>query len=96
MSVLTAFPLGPFPPIPGDWAFAEDYEGNQIWSQDVPTSPEEAASEDDEQYAIEMALEAGVRERRQVCRRTHGALFSETLGFVALAMAARGQRGQGK
>ena len=79
------------PPFPGDWALEEDYEGNQfwVWEEDVPSPRVEAVlAEGDAQIA---ALQADVRARRQVCRRTHGAQFSETLGIVALAMAARGQ-----
>mgnify|MGYP005718605879 CR=1 FL=1 len=91
MAVLTPPPI-PSDALAGDWALEEDYEGNQIWvwEEDVPTSPEveEAALESD---ALDFALEASVRERRQVCRRTHGAQFSETLGIVALARAGRGQ-----
>ena len=84
------------PPIPsdalaGDWALEEDFDGNQfwVWEEDAPSPRvEEAAAEGDAQIA---ALQADVRARRQVCRRTHGAQFSETLGIVALARAARGQ-----
>ena len=49
---------------------------------------EAVLAEGDAQIA---ALEADVRARRQACRRTHGAPFSESLGIVALARAARGQ-----
>ena len=60
-----------------------------MWEEDVPdTAVEAVLAEGDAQIA---ALEADVRARRQVCRRTHGAPFSETLGIVALAMAARGR-----
>ena len=84
------------PPIPsdalaGDCALEEDFDGNPfwVWEEDVPSPREEAVlAEGDAQIA---ALQADVRARRQVCRRTHGAAFSETLGIVALAMAARGQ-----
>ena len=54
--------------------------------EDVPSPREEAVlAEGDAQIA---ALQADVRARRQVCRRTHGAQFSETVGIVALARAA--------
>ena len=84
------------PPIPpdaraGDWVLEEDYEGNVfwVWEEDVPSPRvEEALAVGDAQIA---ALQADVRARRQVCRRTHGAPFSETLGIVALAMAAHGR-----
>ena len=84
------------PPIPsdalaGDWALEEDFDGNQfwVWEEDVPSPRvEEALAVGDAQIA---ALQADVRARRQACRRTHGAPFGETLGIVALAMAARGQ-----
>ena len=83
------------PPIPsdapdGDWVLDGDDEGNWwVWEKDVPNPRVEAVlAEIDAQTA---ALQADVRARRQVCRRTHGAAFSETLGIVALAMAARGQ-----
>ena len=75
----------------GDWVLEEDDEGDRfwVWEKDVPDPAVEAVlAEIDAQTA---ALEADVRARRQVCRRTHGAQFSETLGIVALAMAARGQ-----
>ena len=86
-----AFP----PPIPpdaqaGDWVLMED-EGKLfwVWEEDVPSPRvEEALAVGDAQIA---ALKADVRARRQVCRRTHGAPFSESLGIVALAEAARGQ-----
>ena len=84
------------PPIPsgalaGDWALEGDDDGNLfwVWVEDVPSPRvEAAAAEGDAQIA---ALQADVRARRQVCRRTHGAQFSETLGIVALARAGRGQ-----
>ena len=87
------------PPIPsdapaGDWALEEDFDGNQfwVWEEDVPSPRvarvEEALAVGDAQIA---ALQADVRARRQACRRTHGAPFSESLGIVALAKAARGQ-----
>ena len=84
------------PPIPSDapaggWAIEEDFDGNPfwVWEEDVPSPRvEEARTVGDAQIA---ALQADVRARRQVCRRTHGAPFSETLGSVALARAARGQ-----
>ena len=49
---------------------------------------EAVLAEGDAQIA---ALQADVRARRQVCRRTHGAPFSEYLGIVALARAGRGR-----
>ena len=84
------------PPIPsdalaGDWALEGDDDGNLfwVWEEDVPSPRvEEAAAEGDAQIA---ALQADVQARRQACHRTHGAAFSETLGIVALARAARGQ-----
>ena len=95
------------PPIPsdapaGDWVLDGDDEGNRfwvwepdadpllMWEQDGHADPTVllVLTEIDAQTA---ALEADVRARRQACRRTHGAPFSETLGIVALAMAARGQ-----
>ena len=84
------------PPIPsdapaGDWALEEDFDGNPFWVWEVyvpDPDVEEALVVGDAQIA---ALQADVRARRQVCRRAHGAQFSETLGIVALAMAARGQ-----
>ena len=87
-----AFP----PPIPpdaraGDWGLEADDEGNVfwVWEEDVPSPRvEEALAVGDAQIA---ALKADVRARRQVCRRTHGAQFSETLGIIALARAGRGQ-----
>ena len=87
------------PPIPsdalaGDWALEEDLDGNPFWVRGVYVpSPdvEEALVVGDAQIA---ALQADVRARRQVCRRTHGAPFSETLGIVALARAAS-ERGRG-
>ena len=50
---------------------------------------EEALVVGDAQIA---ALQADVRARRQVCHRTNGAPFSETLGIVALASAAHAHR----
>ena len=83
------------PPIPsdapaGEWVLEGDDEGLcWVWEEDVPSPRVEAdLAVGDAQIA---ALQADVRARRQVCRRTHGAQFSETLGIVALAMAARGQ-----
>ena len=83
------------PPTPpdapaGEWVLEGDDEG-LCWvrEEDVPSPRVEAVlAEGDAQIA---ALQADVRARRQVCRRTHGAPFSETLGIVALAMAARGR-----
>ena len=75
----------------GDWYLEEGFGGIMywVWEEDVPDPDVEAVlAEGGAQIA---ALEADVRARRQVCRRTHGAQFSETLGIVALAMAARGQ-----
>ena len=84
------------PPIPsdapaGEWVLEGDYEGLYwVWEVYVPDPrvEEEALAVGDAQIA---ALQADVRARRQACRRTHGAAFSETLGIVALAMAARGR-----
>ena len=83
------------PPIPpdapaGSWVCMEG-EGNLFWvcEEDIPDFAVEAVLA--EINAQTAALEADVRARRQVCRRTHGAAFSETLGIVALARAARGQ-----
>ena len=84
------------PPIPsdapaGEWVLEDDYEGRPYWVWEVyvpDPDVEEALAVGDAQIA---ALQADVRARRQVCRRTHGAPFSETLGIVALARAARGQ-----
>ena len=80
------------PPIPsdapaGEWVLEGDDEGLcWVWEVYVPDPDvEEALAESDAQIA---ALQADVRARRQVCRRTHDAQFSETLGIVALAMAA--------
>ena len=81
----------PFRPSTGDWSLEADDEGNMfwVWEEDVPSPRvEEALAVGDAQIA---ALKAGVRARRQVCRRTHGAPFSESFGIVALAEAARGQ-----
>ena len=75
----------------GGWGLEADDEGNVfwVWEEDVPSPRvEEALAVGDAQIA---ALKADVRARRQVCRRTHGAQFSETLGIVALARAGRGQ-----
>ena len=84
------------PPIPsnaraGGWGLEADDEGNMFWVWEVyvPDLDVEAVlAVGDAQIA---ALQADVRARRQVCHRTHGAAFSETLGIVALAMAARGR-----
>ena len=83
------------PPIPsdapaGEWVLEGDDEGLcWVWEVYVPDPDvEEALAVGDAQIA---ALQADVRARRQACRRTHGAPFSETLGIVALARAARGQ-----
>ena len=74
----------------GGWVI--EGEGDDVcwvWEEDVPSPREEAVlAEGDAQIA---ALQADVRARRQVCRRTHGAPFSESLGIVALARAGRGQ-----
>ena len=82
------------PPIPsdapaGDWVLDGDDESIWwVWEEDVPSPREEAVlAEGDAQIA---ALQADVRARRQVCRRTHGAQFGETLSIVALARAGRG------
>ena len=94
---LTAIVLPSTPPsIPpnaraGGWGLEADDEGNVfwVWEEDVPSPRvEEALAVGDAQIA---APKADMRARRQVCRRTHGAQFSETLGIVALAEAARGQ-----
>ena len=94
---LTAIVLPSTPPfIPpnaraGGWGLEADDEGNVfwVWEEDVPSPRvEEALAVGDAQIA---ALKADVRARRQVCRRMHGAPFSETLGIVALAEASRGQ-----
>ena len=89
-----AFP----PPIPsdapdGEWVLDGDDESNWwVWEKYVPSPRVEAVlAEGDAQIA---ALQADVRARRQVCRRTHGAQFSETLGIVALAEVAS-ERGRG-
>ena len=84
------------PPIPsdapaGEWVLEGDDEGRPcwVWEVYVPDPDVEAVlAEGDTQIA---ALQADVRARRQVCRRTHGAAFSETLGIVALARAGRSQ-----
>ena len=83
------------PPIPsdapaGEWVREGDEDGEHWhWEVYVPDPDVEAVlAVGDAQIA---ALQADVRARRQACRRTHGAPFSETLGIVALAMAARGQ-----
>ena len=77
----------------GDWGLEEDDEGNVfwVWEEDVPDPDVEAVLAEAEGGAQIAALQADVRARRQVCRRTHGAPFSESLGIVALARAARGQ-----
>ena len=75
----------------GGCGLEADDEGNMfwVWEEDVPSPRvDEALAVGDAQIA---ALKADVRARRQVCRRTHGAPFSESLGIVALAMAACGQ-----
>ena len=92
---LTAILLPRTPPfIPpnaraGGWVI--EGEGDDVfwvWEEDVPSPRvEEALAVGDAQIA---ALKADVRARRQVCRRTHGAQFSETVGIVALARAATG------
>ena len=83
------------PPIPsdapaGEWVLEGDDEGLcWVWEVYVPDPDVEAVlAVGDAQIA---ALQTNVRARRQVCRRTHGAAFSETLGIVALARAGRGQ-----
>ena len=94
---LTAIVLPSTPPsIPpnaraGGWGLEADDEGNVfwVWEEDVPSPRvEEALAVGDAQIA---ALKADVRARRQVCRRAHGAPFSENSGIVALARAALGQ-----
>ena len=86
-----AFP----PPIPsnvpdGEWVLDGDDGSNWcVWEKYVSCPRVEAVlAEGDAQIA---ALKADVRARRQACRRTHGAPFSESLGIVALARAGRGQ-----
>ena len=71
------------------WVWEPDADSLLMWQQDGhdPTVLSVLAEID----AQTAALEADARARRQVCRRTHGAQFSETLGIVALAMTARGQ-----
>ncbi len=83
------------PPIPsdapaGEWVLEGDDEGLcWVWEVYVPDPDvEETLAVGDAQIA---ALQADVRARRQACRRTHGAQFSETLGIVAIAMAACGR-----
>ena len=75
----------------GDWVLEGDDEGNLfwVWAEAVPDPAVEAVLA--EINAQTAALEADVRARRQACRRTHGAPFSESLGIVALARAGRGQ-----
>ena len=93
---LTAIVLPSTPPfIPpnaraGGWVIeGEGDDVHWVWEEDVPDFAVEAVlAEGDAQIA---ALQADVRARRQVCRRAHGAPFSETLGIVALARAGRGQ-----
>ena len=82
------------PPIPsdapaGNWALEDYFDGTTLWVWEVYVPDprvEEVLAVGDAQIA---ALQADVRARRQACRRTHDAQFSETLGIVALAMAAR-------
>ena len=83
-------PLIPSDAPAGEWVLEGDDEGLcWVWEVYVPDPDVEATlAEGDAQIA---ALQADVRARRQVCRRTHGAPFSESLGSVALARAARGQ-----
>ena len=91
MAYPTPPPFRPSNAQDGDWSLEADDEGNVfwVWEEDVPSPRvEEALAVGDAQIA---ALKADARARRQVCRRTHGASFSETLGIVALAKAARGQ-----
>ena len=94
MAYPTPPPVRPSNAQDGDWVLDEDFEGNDcwVWEEDVPDPDvEEALAVGDAQIA---ALKADVRARRQACRRTHGASFSETLGIVALARAAS-ERGRG-
>ena len=88
---LTAMAFPPPPPIPsdepaGEWVLESGDEDGVWWHWQwevyVPSPRVEA---------VLAALQADVRARRQVCRRTHGAQFSESLGIVALARAGRGQ-----
>ena len=91
MAVLTPLPRIPSGALAGDWALEEDFDGNPFWVWEVyvpDPDVEEALAVGDAQIA---ALKADVRARRQVCRRTHGAPFSKSLGIVALARAGRGQ-----
>ena len=80
------------PPIPsdapaGEWILEGDDEGLcWVWEEDVLSPRVEAVLAEGDAHIA--ALQADVRARRQVCRRTHGAPFSETLGIVALARAA--------
>ena len=91
MAYPTPPPFRPSHARAGGWGLEADDEGNVfwVWEEDVPSPRvEEALVVGDAQIA---ALQADVRARRQACRRTHGAPFSETLGIVALARAGRGQ-----
>ena len=72
----------------GDWIIRSENDNNWFWEWELDVPDSDALAVGDAQIA---ALKADVRARRQVCRRTHGAQFSETLGIVALAEAARGQ-----
>ena len=84
------------PPIPsdapaGEWVLEGEWDEPLHWVREVyvpDPDVEEALAVGDAQIA---ALQADVRARRQACRRTHGAQFSETLGIVALARAGRGR-----
>ena len=87
------------PPIPsdapaGEWVLEGDDEGLcWVWEEDVQSPRVEAVlAEGDAQIA---ALQADVSARRQVCRRTHGAAFSETLGIgcSACRRCGSGRRG---
>ena len=73
----------------GEWVLEGDDEGLcWVWEVYVPDPDVEAIlAVGDAQIA---ALQADVRARRQVCRRTHGAQFSAPRGIVALARAATG------
>ena len=91
MAYPTPPPFRPSNARAGGWGLEADDEGNMfwVWEEDVPSPRvDEALAVGDAPIA---GLKAEVRARRQVCRRTHGAPFSESLGIVALAMAACGQ-----
>ena len=89
MAYPTPPPFRPSNAQDGDWSLKADDEGNAfwVWEEDVPSPRVEAAlAMGDTQIA---ALQADVRARRQACRRTNGAPFSETLDIVALCQGAQ-------